>query len=668
MLAVGSMLIVGIGASGAFADGVPSPDSTIVRGGADWYTQAYENTADGDYTVPEQSDVTGPQRAPFGTGSHKMTIGQYAVQTELYRTDDYDGVKLSDLTRLEYSTFERNTAGGEDRQPTYLRLTVDSDGTGGADTSLFFFPANNGTVVNGEWQNWDVTGTGSLLNEGGDSGQGEMSLAQYVADHPEATLANNRYDADHDGGSISLITGAANTQTRGEYFVDRVIIGNAGQDTLFDFGPNAETDGGTTHLTVDASNLQGWVHRAVDGNTGNPLSTDQEFVSGPATPPAGGGSLKFSLSDDTNPNRIEQFRTAAYDSTFLRDLRTLDFSTFQRPTGSNVTPQQPIYLLLNLDDNGDGTRDHTLYFFPGNNADQHALAQSSWQNWDAADGNWNVDGDSGPFDTVTLANYVVAHPDAEIVHTGTGGGVAFTVGAGGDSQSNGEYFLDDITIGKVDAATGSTNSSKEFDLEPAQPTVSVGDASVSEGNHGATLTFPVTVANPTAKAVVVHYATSDGTATAGSDYTDTSGDLTIPANTTSGQITVPVLSDKVREADETLTVTLQPAGYGSVADGSATGTIVNDDTHVALGLRNVDGDFVRATVSTLPAAAGAPVKVFQVKPSGRKVVLDADLNRQGRISRVLEKEFEPGTKVTFVAKVVTDNGTYTSKQKSITVR
>ena len=166
----------------------------------------------------------------------------------------------------------------------------------------------------------------------------------------------------------------------------------------------------------------------------------------------------------------------------------------------------------------------------------------------------------------------------------------------------------------------------------------------------------------------MHYATSDGTATAGSDYTATSGDLTIPANTTTGQITVPVLSDKVREADETLTVTLQPAGYGSVADGSATGTIVNDDTHVALGLRNVNGDHIRAKVSTLPAADGAPVKVFQVKPSGRKVVLDADLNSLGRISRVLEKEFKPGTEVTFVAKVVTDNGTYSSQQKSITVR
>ena len=149
MLAAGSMIIAGLGATGALAAGTPSPDSMVVRNGADWYTQAYENTPDGLYTDPEQSDVTGPQRAPFGTGSHKLTIGQFAVQTELYRTNNYDNVAVADITRLEYSTFERNTAGGDDRQPAYLRLSVDTDGNWTPSKQLFFFPANNGTVVNG---------------------------------------------------------------------------------------------------------------------------------------------------------------------------------------------------------------------------------------------------------------------------------------------------------------------------------------------------------------------------------------------------------------------------------------------------------------------------------------------------------------------------------------
>ena len=66
------------------------------------------------------------------------------AQTELYRTDAYDGVALSDLTRLAYSTFARPTSGNGDRQPTYLRLSVDTDDDGVRDDSLYFFPANNG--------------------------------------------------------------------------------------------------------------------------------------------------------------------------------------------------------------------------------------------------------------------------------------------------------------------------------------------------------------------------------------------------------------------------------------------------------------------------------------------------------------------------------------------
>jgi Calx-beta domain len=667
MLAVGSLLIAGVATGGAYADVTPSAQSVVVTDGSDWYTQAYESIDKGEYTDPQQSDVTGPQRAPFGAGSHKMTIGQYAAQTELYRTDKYDGVKLADLTRLEYSTFARNTtAGGADRQPAYLRLTVDSDGNGSADASLFYVPADNGTVVNGEWQNWNVTA--GLLNTGDDAGTGDISLKAYAASHPGAKLVNNRFDETHDGGSISLIVGAANTQTRGEYFVDRVIVGENDQDTLFDFGATDETDGDTTDLTVDPGHAQGWKHQAYDDV--NYLNSNQQFVAGPGTPPLGGGSLKMSLSDADNGGRVELFRTEQYDGTLVRDLRNITYSTFQRANAGNDTPQQPAYLRLSVDNDGNGSTDDTLFFYPGNSA--QAPAQSTWQTWDAGQGDWTADGH--PFDEFTLEQYTVAHPDATIVKnedssdvSQVDGGVAFIVGGGGDNQMNGEYFLDDINISKVDAATGSVNSGTEFDLEPTAPAVSVGDASVSEGNHGATLTFPVTVSKPTAEDVVVHYATSNGTAKAGSDYEATSGDLTIPANQTSGVVTVPVLSDKLREANETLTVTLTPAGYGSVAEGTATGTIVNDDTWVGLTLNRATTHRVRVNVNTLPDAPGATVKFYQVVNGHSKLVLSDELNNNGRITRVLATQYQPGTKVTIVAKVITENGLYSSNPKSITV-
>ena len=109
------------------------------------------------------------------------------------------------------------------------------------------------------------------------------------------------------------------------------------------------------------------------------LSSNQTFVNGPATPPAGKGSLRFKLDSDTNPRRVELFRTAQYDGTLLRDLRTVKFSTFQRADAGNATPQQPVYLRLSVSD--DGTDVDTLYYFPANNG---GVAQSTWQTWDAS--------------------------------------------------------------------------------------------------------------------------------------------------------------------------------------------------------------------------------------------------------------------------------------------
>ena len=50
--------------------------------------------------------------------------------------------------------------------------------------------------------------------------------------------------------------------------------------------------------------------------------------------------------------------------------------------------------------------------------------------------------------------------------------------------------------------------------------------------------------------------TSDGTATAGSDYTATSGTLTFAAGETAKTVSVPVLDDAHDQSSETLTLTL----------------------------------------------------------------------------------------------------------------
>ena len=106
--------------------------------------------------------------------------------------------------------------------------------------------------------------------------------------------------------------------------------------------------------------------------------------------------------------------------------------------------------------------------------------------------------------------------------------------------------------------------------------ISIDDAEVVEGAN-VVLAFAVALTRAASSQLTVDYATSDGTATAGADYTATSGTLTIDAGRSSGSIQVPVLDDEHNEGSETFTVTLSNASSGDLTDASATGTITNHD-------------------------------------------------------------------------------------------
>ncbi|MBA4285858.1 MAG: hypothetical protein C0434_10045, partial [Xanthomonadaceae bacterium] len=110
------------------------------------------------------------------------------------------------------------------------------------------------------------------------------------------------------------------------------------------------------------------------------------------------------------------------------------------------------------------------------------------------------------------------------------------------------------------------------------PTVSINDASLTEGNSGtqqALLT--VTLSAASTSIVSVDFASSDGTASAGSDYTATSGTLTFAAGQTTQTIAIDVIGDTVFEPDETVQITLSAPTHATLADGLGILTIVNDD-------------------------------------------------------------------------------------------
>ena len=106
--------------------------------------------------------------------------------------------------------------------------------------------------------------------------------------------------------------------------------------------------------------------------------------------------------------------------------------------------------------------------------------------------------------------------------------------------------------------------------------VSVADARVREVPD-ATLDFAVTLSRASSGTVAVAYATADGSATAGSDYTARKGELTFDPGETEKTVSVPVLDDAHDEGAETMQLRLSAASGAAIADGVATGTIENTD-------------------------------------------------------------------------------------------
>ena len=135
----------------------------------------------------------------------------------------------------------------------------------------------------------------------------------------------------------------------------------------------------------------------------------------------------------------------------------------------------------------------------------------------------------------------------------------------------------------------STASFRVIDDDP-EPVLSVSGASVSEGAGNVEFTVTLEAELASRRAVTVDYATADGTADAGEDYTETSGTLTFSPGQTSRTISVPVTDDSLAEYHETFTLTLSNPVNATLLDGvdsiTATGTIRDNEPLIRVTRRS----------------------------------------------------------------------------------
>ena len=161
---------------------------------------------------------------------------------------------------------------------------------------------------------------------------------------------------------------------------------------------------------------------------------------------------------------------------------------------------------------------------------------------------------------------------------------------------------------------GDTQAVCDIGAVEAQHQLNIVGSTVLEGDSSpVTAVFTVTLAPTSALAVSVDYATLDGTATGGADYTPVSGTLIFNPGDTQQFINVQVSGDTDDELDETFQVLLSAPVNAELLAAQATGRIVDNDGLPTLSI---------ADQTLLEGNTGSRAMQFQVSlsPASTSVV------------------------------------------------
>ena len=153
------------------------------------------------------------------------------------------------------------------------------------------------------------------------------------------------------------------------------------------------------------------------------------------------------------------------------------------------------------------------------------------------------------------------------------------------------------------------------------PYLDVGDASAVEGSGAsAVATFTATLSAATAYPVTFRYSTQNGTASAGIDYTATSGTYTLGAGQVTASLSVPVLATTVASASKYFYLDLSSPMNATLGVSQGLGTILNSN-HTAY--ITVDDTSVTASTTT---AGTMNFAVRLLSPATFPVTLDYATN------------------------------------------
>ncbi|MBV9931132.1 MAG: cadherin domain-containing protein, partial [Alphaproteobacteria bacterium] len=379
------------------------------------------------------------------------------------------------------------------------------------------------------------------------------------------------YNAAFSATSMTTIaTAGTNTAFRGIAFAPQAAVASTPNLTVTDVS-HSEGDTGTVTYTFTVS------LSAAAGVGG--VTFDIATADGTATA-ASGDYVARSLTSQTIPQGSNSY---TFDVTVNSD-RAIEpnenfFVNVTNVTGATVTDGQGQGTIVNDDttpalsiddvskvegDNGTITYTFTVSL-------DHP-ARTGGVTFDIATADGTATTADGDYVGRTLTSQTI--PEGQSTYT-------FDVTVNGDTkvESNETFAVNVTNVTGATVADGQgTGTIVENDIAP---TLSINDVTKAEGQSGTTTyTFTVSLDHPApAGGVTFDIATSDGSATAGSDYVaKTLTSQTIPAGSTSYTFDVVVNGDRAFEGNETFNVTVSNVTGATVGDGAAVGTITNDDT------------------------------------------------------------------------------------------
>jgi uncharacterized repeat protein (TIGR01451 family) len=550
------------------------------------------------------------------------------------------GAVISDIIPANTNYVAGSIVGtsADDSDPTHLIWNLGS------------VPANSGgykagfvvTVSQGTAAGTPIYNTASLTDayDSASSNQVQVTVAQ-----DGVTISPNRSDDSHDQGQQVCYSHAVGntgeltntmeltpthdnwTSATVSFYQDNDSDGNydVGLDTpLLDNNSNTITDTGELAPSQGIDILACFTISTTGVDDGD---TDNLVVQATT---ADGVPTYSSQVTDTTTVRIENFLNIVTPTADLvTNTTSISYSGATNPNATVVITNTTTGVSYTLVADGFGDFATTITLTLGSNA---ITAQSTDLDNDVATDNRTVtlvsdSTDSDNFVTIVQPITGTITSTATISVTGTtdpGSILTVTVGSAGPytttADNSGAYGVT-VILPDVGLNTTVVTSTDLFGNEATatrdvqrNPTVNFSRTtySVSEGATNATITVTLSAAsNLTA---TVEYTTSNGTATAGSDYTAVSGTLTFIPGLTSQTFTVPITNDTEDESNETITLTLSLASNATIGGNSPAMLTIEDNDFTltrnvtgsgSIGLNPDQSTYTYGEVVTLTATADA---------------------------------------------------------------